>query len=211
MKLKQIIILSSILGLVGCGSILGPQTKRATQTYQLNDGRDLNQKMDVCKNYTHNSVLYVSAPDVVLPYSDYKMYYSTESYLINSYAYSQWAIPVSGMVHQNMMQSITNACLFKGVSSNSSIVTANYRLISSVRIIRHEMNTNKDSYKAHLLIFNELINVKDNELMGSFLYDDTKQTDGTPIGFVKSSSDLLSDYDAKLVDWVAKTVAKNPE
>lgn len=211
MRLKQVILVCSIVGLVGCGSILGPQKKRGSQLYQIVDNTADSLQLGKCANVNTGKSIYVSTPDIATPYGDYKMYYMTESYVVSSYAYSQWATPVIDMIKQAELQSVVGSCLFKSVSGGNTVVSVDYRLITSIRMIRHEMIGGSTNYKAHIIIFNELVNVKKGDIVNSFIFDETKPTDGTPLGFVKSSSELTSDYDAVLVKWLDQHIKSSKD
>lgn len=202
MKLKPIILLMSVLSLVGCGSILGPQTKRDIKYYQVSDSQTLNKSFSSCSSYLSNTSIYISPIETVPPYNDYRMYYVTSDYTVNSYAYSQWAIPVSNMVSQAIVGKLVSSCTFRSVSSGSTVSADSYRLITSVRMIRHELNEENKTSQAHLIIGNQLYDIRKARIIDTFVFDMSAPTDGTPLGFVKSSSELMSQYDNKLLDWV---------
>lgn len=189
-------------GLIGCGSILAPREQHPISNYEIVDTSLSDNNIPSCVPPKENAILYVSSTRALLPYDTFKMYYTSDKYQLNSYGYSQWAVSANELINQNILKKLVTSCIFKNVVTTSVVVNANYRLVTNLTMIRHEINQKNNTANAHLIIYSELISLSKNEIVASFVFDKLQATDITPNSYVDGVSKLVTAYDAQLVDWL---------
>lgn len=199
---KNLLLVGIVVFLTSCGSILGPQSQRPVVNYEIVDNSIIESQLPSCNPSLENKVLFVSPTRAALPYDTYKMYYSDKEYQLNSYNYSQWAIAAPELINQNLMKRLVLSCSFKDVVLSTTITNANYRLVTNLVTLRHEINKSKDTGVAHLVVASELIDLKKNRLIGNFIYDKSVPTDMSVTDYVKATSYLVSDFDAQMLNWI---------
>lgn len=193
-------------GLASCGSILAPQSQRPINTYQIVDLSAHNNDAQNCQTTQNNSILFVSPTRAFLPYDTYKMYYTSEKYQLNTYGYSQWVVSPTELINQDIMKRLAVSCTFKGVVTSNAIADANYRLVTNLVTLRHEVNTAQNTANAHMVMMTEVIDLRNNKVVSSFIFDQKQPTDVSPAGYVDGVSKLVTKYDDQLVDWLKQTV-----
>jgi ABC-type uncharacterized transport system auxiliary subunit len=189
-------------GLIGCSSILAPREQHAISNYEIVDTSLSDNNIPSCVLPKENSILYVSSTRASLPYDTFKMYYMADKYQLNTYGYSQWVVSANDLINQNILKKLFTSCTFKNVVTSNVVVNANYRLVTNLVMLRHEINQQNNTANAHLIIFSELINLSKNEVVASFVFDKLQATDITPGSYVDGVSKLVTVYDAQLVDWL---------
>lgn len=199
---KQLLWLLPTLGVVGCGSILSPQSQRQVKTYELVDQSLHDDNLPSCIPPKDNAILFVSPTRASVPYETYKMYYTAESYSLNYYAYSQWVVPAGELIHQNIIKKLVLSCSFKNVVTSTAIANANYRLVTNLVTIRQEINSANNTANAHIIMSTELIDLETNKIVSTFVFDEKQPTDVSPAGYVEGVSKLITKYDNQLVDWL---------
>lgn len=206
-KYKNLVWLFATLGLASCGSVLSPQSQRATTSYQIIDS-SITVPANSCSQYKIGGTLFLSPTRASAPYDSYKMYYSNDVYQLSQYGYSQWIVPPAELINQNIMKKVTASCTFKSIVFSSAVAAANYHLMTYLVTLREEIDPATNTSKAHLVIGSELSDLKQNKMLGVFMFDQTVPTDNTPRGFVEGTSKLMTDYDNQVVDWLQKQVNK---
>lgn len=199
---KQLVWLIATLGMVGCGSILSPQSQRQIKTYEIVDNSLHDDNIPSCIPPKDNAILYVSPVRASVPYETYKMYYTAESYSLNNYAYSQWIVPAGELIHQNIIKKLVLSCSFKNVVTSTAIANANYRLVTNLVSIRQEINPANNTANAHVILSTELIDLEKNTIVATFVFDEKQPTDVGPTGYVTGVSQLITKYDDQLVNWL---------
>lgn len=206
-KYKNLVWLFATLGLASCGSILSPQTQRATTSYQIIDS-SLTTTATSCSQYKIDGTLFLSPTRASVPYDSYKMFYSSDVYQLSQYGYSQWIVPPAELINQNIMKKVTASCTFKSIVLSSAVASANYHLMTYVVTLRQEIDPTTNTAKAHLVLGAELADLKQNKMLGVFMFDKSIPTDNSPRGFVEGTSKLMTDYNNQLVDWLQQQVNK---
>lgn len=199
---NALVLLIGGFGLIGCGSILAPREQHPISNYEIVDASLSDNNIQGCVSPKENSILYVSSTRASLPYDTFKMYYMADKYQLNTYGYSQWVVSANELINQNILKKLTVSCIFKNVVTTGVVANANYRLVTNLVMLRHEVNQQNNTANAHLIISSELISLAKNEIVASFVFDKLQATDITPSSYVDGVSKLVTAYDAQLVDWL---------
>lgn len=193
------------LGIVGCGSILGPVQQREVINYQITDPdflANLPQASNVCANPPNKNVLFVSLMRANAPYNSTKMYYSNVKYELDKYGYSQWAALPTDMLTQAINNKIVLSCNYKNVVTTNALANANYSLITQLIVLRHDINQDNKSSVVRLVIYAQLIDLDRNTVKSSKVFELHADAPAGPAGFTDGINQLVNKFDNQLIDWL---------
>lgn len=199
---NPLIWLIASFSLASCGSILAPVKQRTVNNFTIFD-EQINYHQPECESTVNNNVLYISKMTAYPPYDTNKMYYMSNPYELNSFGYSQWITPANDLITQEVAKKVAMSCTFKNMVGINSLADANYRLSSILIGVREEVSSDGSSAKAHLAIGSELVEMNNNRVAGSFLFDQTESmTSVSPVEYARAVSRLVSRYNNQLVPWL---------
>ena len=204
MKMKNIklklLMVASVLFLVACS--FGPVKQRPTISYMIYD-TSTSESVPLCNNTYHSQkVIYISPMRTNVPYDTTKMFYSSNTYELNTYSYSQWAALPSDLLTQATTKKMLMACSFKNIATSLAIADANYRLVSMLISLRQDVNQDDNTASVHMVIVSELIDLENNKVISSSVFNQRVPSAVGPVGLVEGVNKLTSKYDAELIAWL---------
>lgn len=204
MKMKNIklklLMVASVLSLVACS--FGPVKQRPTISYMIYD-TSTSESVPLCNNTYHSQkVIYISPMRTNVPYDTTKMFYSSNTYELNTYSYSQWAALPSDLLTQATTKKMLMACSFKNIATSLAIADANYRLVSMLISLRQDVNQDDNTASVHMVIVSELIDLETNKVISSSVFNQRVPSAVGPVGLVEGVNKLTSKYDAELIAWL---------
>lgn len=198
-KLKLLMV-ASVLFLVACS--FGPVKQRPTISYMIYD-TSTSESVPLCNNTYHSQkVIYISPMRTNVPYDTTKMFYSSNTYELNTYSYSQWAALPSDLLTQATTKKMLMACSFKNIATSLAIADANYRLVSMLISLRQDVNQDDNTASVHMVIVSELIDLENNKVISSSVFNQRVPSAVGPVGLVEGVNKLTSKYDAELIAWL---------
>lgn len=199
--INKLILLTPVLIIAGCG-ILSPVQQRPVANYEIMD-RTVSASGVNCANPHSDNLIYISPMRAYPPYDLNKMYYNVESsYQINTFGYSQWISSPTELMSQELGKKIATSCVFKNIATSHALVDARYRLITFLIVMRQEMDGNNQNAVARLIIGAELIDLENNKVIASKIFDGKEPTAVGPDGYVKGINKLTEQFDQQIVDWL---------
>lgn len=196
--IKRISTLIISCGLYGC-SIFSPVEPSMIQQYEF--GHQVAAPDNVCSSSKYSYNIQVNRTTAFSPYDSYKMFYAMSPYEINSYSYSQWASLPQNIINQLIQRRLIQSCLFSNVIHANFITTADIRL--NTQLIELQLEVGKNTSVVHLIVFAQLINAKNNDIIQhkTFILQTPVETSpkGFAIGADKDTKELLN----QLSDWLS--------
>ena len=193
-------MVASVLFLVACS--FGPVKQRPTISYMIYD-TSTSESVPLCNNTYHSQkVIYISPMRTNVPYDTTKMFYSSNTYELNTYSYSQWAALPSDLLTQATTKKMLMACSFKNIATSLAIADANYRLVSMLISLRQDVNQDDNTASVHMVIVSELIDLENNKVISSSVFNQRVPSAVGPVGLVEGVNKLTSKYDAELIAWL---------
>lgn len=200
-KLSKLVLVLGAFSLIGCGSILSPQQQTPVNQYEIANLKHVNSiGQNTCES-SDSVALFISNTRGVPPYDNYKMYYTTDKYKINSYGYNQWVSNPADMIGGVLATNIISNCAFRNSVTSISTANVRYRLVPFLDIIRNEAGEN-GKMNARLAMSLLLIDPQQNYTVGAMRFDETILTDGTPTGYVDGINKLVSLFSTQAIAWL---------
>lgn len=199
-NIKKILLAIGVLSLAACS--LGPVKQRPTTAYMIYDTSST-ESIPMCNNKYHSQkIIFISPMRTAVPYDSTKMFYSSSTYELNTYSYSQWAALPSDLLTQSITRSILMSCSFRNVASTLAIADANYRLVSLMITMRQDINESNNTSSVHMVIASELIDLESNKVISSRVFNQRVPTAVGPAGLVDGVNKLTNKYNADLIAWL---------
>ncbi len=129
--------------LTGC-SVFMPVSTPDIHTYQLG-AMSHNNLQTQCNNNTSNTVLQITHVRADAPYDTINMFYSTESYELDSYVTHQWVSLPGGMLTQLIQQKLIQSCNYANVVNADFMTVAKYRLTTQIINLKQTINGHQSS------------------------------------------------------------------
>lgn len=196
--IKRISTLIISCGLYGC-SIFSPVEPSMIQQYEF--GHQVAAPDNSCTNFKYPYNIQVNHTTAFSPYDSYKMFYTTSPYEINSYSYSHWASLPQNIINQLIQRHLIQSCLFSNVIHANFITTSDIRL--NTQLIELQLEVGPNSSIVHLIVFAQLINAKNNDIIKHKTFTMQTVVDTSPKGFAigadKDTEELLN----QLSNWLS--------
>lgn len=199
-NIKKLLLAIGVLSLAACS--LGPVKQRPTTSYMIYDASN-SESVPMCNNTFHSQkILFISPMRTNVPYDSTKMFYSSSTYELNTYSYSQWAALPNDLLTQSMTRNILMSCSFKNIATSLAIADANYRLVSMIVSMRQDIDESSNTATVHLVIASELIDLETNKVISSNVFNRRVPTAIGPAGLVDGVNQLTAKYNAELIVWL---------
>lgn len=205
-KYNKLMLIFGTLSLVGCGSILSPQKLPQVNEYEIINLNQASLTESSCENIKGISLFLPPARGVV-PYDSYKMYYTDNKYKINAYGYNEWITTPADMIGRVAFKNIITDCQFKNSVTSVSTANAQYKVITTLDILRNESTDGK--MNAHLAMTLTLVDNQQNSTVAIMHYDKLMPTDGTPAGYVDVVNQLVNDFSIQAIAWLKANVQQS--
>ena len=203
-KYFKISIAVLTLSLAACGSIFGPVEQRKVVSFEINDTSVTLPEANCQAN--RDDILYVSPMRANAPYDSTKMFYGEKQYELSKYGYSEWAALPTDMLTQSINKKLISACIYKNIANSNALADANFRLITQLISLRQNVTLDNSGHPTgasnSLIIYGQLINLTNNKVVASKVFEEQLQSKPGPEAMVISINQLLTQFNNELVDWL---------
>lgn len=194
MALGILVLSTAVLG--GCAAIGGQNAPAITQ-YQLPP-----KPAPVYENHTKLLCpsLRVAEPIADRGYGGTSIHYSNSPYVIESYAYHQWATAPASMLQPILIETLSDAKLFRTVLGPDAPATSSLQL--NTRLIELDQRIEGKRSEIHLVIRNSLSNMIQQRQIAAQRFSVIVPSQPDPASGVIATDTAIGRWSLQLTRWL---------
>ncbi len=145
----------------------------------------------------------IAKPKINAPYSSKNIYFTQKPYVFESYLVNKWIDFPTSIVQNMFYDTFQSSLLFKHVTLESSVSSADLILQSHIQKLFHQFE-NQNSYA---IIQAKFDLVKQNNIVKTFYFSKKILCEeNTPYGFIKASNQGFKEIQIELLNSLEKTI-----